>query len=55
MSEEGPKPLYWLPILLTSIAALGIWVGSSFFGAANNDSKELQKLQQQGARCAVHH
>lgn len=46
MSEEGPKPLYWLPILLTSIAALGIWVGSAFFGEPNNDSKELQKLQQ---------
>ena len=46
MSEEGPKPLYWLPVLLTTIAALGIWVGSSLFGTANNDSKELQKLQQ---------
>jgi carboxyl-terminal processing protease len=46
MSEEGPKPLYWLPILLTSIAALGIWIGSELFSSSSNSSKELQKLEQ---------
>jgi carboxyl-terminal processing protease len=46
MSEEGPKPLYWLPILLTTIASLGIWIGSSLSGTSNSGSKELQKLEQ---------
>ena len=46
MSEEGPKPLYWLPILLTSIGALGIWIGSGLFSSSSNSSKELQKLEQ---------
>ena len=46
MSEQKPSPLYWLPVLLTTIAALGIWVGSTLFGSSNNSSKELQKLEQ---------
>jgi carboxyl-terminal processing protease len=46
MSEEGPKPLYWMPILLTSIAALGVWIGSELFGGSSATSKELQKLEQ---------
>lgn len=46
MSEEGPKPLYWLPILLTSIAAIGVWIGSELFGSSSETSKELQKLEQ---------
>ena len=46
MSEEGPRPLYWLPIILTTVGALGIWVGSNLFGTSSNNSKELQKLEQ---------
>jgi len=46
MSEEGPRPLYWLPIVLTTVGALGIWVGSNLFGTSSNNSKELQKLEQ---------
>jgi len=46
MSEQKPPSLYWLPVLLTSIAAIGIWVGSEFFGSASQSSKELQKLEQ---------
>ncbi len=46
MSDQGPKPLYWLPFLLTFIAALGIYIGSEFFGSAERSSKEIQKLDQ---------
>ena len=46
MSDQGPKPLYWLPFLMTLIAALGIYVGSELFGSAERSSKEIQKLEQ---------
>ena len=46
MSDQGPKPLYWLPFLMTLIAALGIYVGSELFGSAERSNKEIQKLEQ---------
>ncbi len=46
MSEEGPKPLYWLPILLTAFCAFGIWIGSSLFSKNQSENKNLQKLEQ---------
>lgn len=46
MSEENQKSYYWLPVLLTSVAAIGLWVGSTLFGGPDNASKELQKLEQ---------
>ena len=47
MSEEGPKPLYWLPALLTFVAAVGIWAGSSLLGGSDSTgNKEIQKLEQ---------
>ncbi|MFM8964269.1 MAG: hypothetical protein ACKOGD_10560, partial [Sphingomonadales bacterium] len=46
MSEQTPKSLYWLPVLLAVVAAAGIYVGSLLFGNANSSNKELQKLSQ---------
>ena len=46
MSEEGPKPLYWLPLLLTAFCAFGIWIGSSLFSKNQSENKNLQKLEQ---------
>ncbi|MFM7005798.1 MAG: S41 family peptidase [Flavobacteriales bacterium] len=46
MSEEGPKPLYWLPALLTFVAALGIWFGTTLLGSKTASNKEIQKLEQ---------
>ena len=45
MSEEGPKPLYWLPALLTLVAAAGIWIGTNMLGPDTNSHKEIQKLE----------
>jgi carboxyl-terminal processing protease len=46
MSEQEQKSTYWLPIILTSAIALGIWIGSNYFNNSSNSSKELQKLEQ---------
>ncbi len=46
MSEEDPKPLYWLPALLTFVAAIGLWAGSELLGSNTVNSKEIQKLEQ---------
>lgn len=46
MTERAPKTNYWLPVLLSVVGALGIWVGSAIFGSAENSNKELQKLNQ---------
>ena len=46
MSEEGPKPLYWLPALLTLVIALGLWGGAELLGSNSVNSKEIQKLEQ---------
>ena len=46
MSDQTPKSLYWLPVLLAAIAATGIYIGSQLFGGANTSNNELQKLSQ---------
>jgi len=46
MSDQTPKSLYWLPVLLAVIAAAGIYIGSQLFGGTSSSNKELQKLSQ---------
>lgn len=46
MSEETPRPLYWLPVLLTLTTALGIWLGTALLNGKQTNNKEIQKLEQ---------
>jgi hypothetical protein len=48
MSEESPKALYWLPALLTLVAAGGLWVGTELLS-----KHSVQQQRNQEARTNI--